>query len=176
VAQGLNTRLGVYTGSMTANDYPPDWVTDFTNPRTTYNDSTQDVEHEGEMVASSDGDLSTSSTDLFDYNDWLAASAACAASGNCQGAYERRILTLVIGNCDGASGGQTSVPVLGFGCFYLLQTVKQQGTEAQVFGQFISECEGDGYAGATPADDVGPNIIQLFKTYIGGVATPSPDS
>ncbi|MEK8080396.1 TadE/TadG family type IV pilus assembly protein [Pseudomonas sp. XK-1] len=176
VAQGLNTRLGVYTGSMTANDYPPDWVTDFTNPRTTYNDSTQDVEHEGEMVTSSDGDLSTSSTDLFDYNDWLAASAACAASGNCQGAYERRILTLVIGNCDGASGGQTSVPVLGFGCFYLLQTVKQQGTEAQVFGQFISECEGDGYAGATPADDVGPNIIQLFKTYIGGVATPSPDS
>ncbi len=80
-----------------------------------------------------------------------AASAACAASGNCQGAYERRILPLVIGNCDGASGGQTSVPVLGFGCFYLLQTVKQQGTEAQVFGQFISECEGDGYAGATPA-------------------------
>lgn len=177
VAQGLNTRLGVYNGPVSADDYPPDWVTGFTSPRTTYNDSTSNVEHEGEVVNSSGGDLSTSSTDLFDYNDWLAASAACAASGTCQGAYERRILTLVMGNCDGASGGQTSVPVLGFGCFYLLQTVKQQGTEAQVFGQFISECEGDGYAGATPADDVGPNIIQLYKTYIGeGAGEPSPDS
>lgn len=176
VAQGLNTRLGVYTGNMSANDYPPDWVTDFTSPRTTYNDTTSNVEHEGEVVNSSDGDLSTSSTELFDYNDWLEASTACAASGTCSGAYERRILTLVIGNCDGVSGGQTSVPVLGFGCFYLLQTVKQSGVEAQVFGQFIKECEGDGYAGATPADDVGPNIIQLYKTYFSGVATPSPDS
>jgi len=69
------------------------------------------------------------------------------------------------------------VPVLGFGCFYLLQTVKQSGVEAHVFGQFISECEGDGYAGATPADDVGPSIIQLYKTYIGeGAGEPSPDS
>ena len=177
VAQGLNTRLGQYAGSMSADDYPPDWVTDFTSPRTTYNDTTSNVEYEGEVVSSSGGNLSTSSADLFDYNDWQSASAACAASGTCQGAYERRILTLVIGNCDGVSGGQTSVPVLGFGCFYLLQTVKQQGTEAQVFGQFISECEGDGYAGATPADDVGPSIIQLYKTYIGeGAGEPSPDS
>jgi hypothetical protein len=176
VAQGLNTRLGVYTGNMSADEYPPDWVTDFTSPRTTYDDTTSDVEYEGEVVTSSDGNLSTSSADLFDYNDWQTASAACAASGTCQGAYERRILTLVMGNCDGASGGQTSVPVLGFGCFYLLQTVKQSGVEAHVFGQFISECEGDGTAGATPADDVGPNIIQLYKTYFSGVATPSPDS
>ncbi|SDH86236.1 Flp pilus assembly protein TadG [Pseudomonas benzenivorans] len=178
VAQGLNTRLGEYAGGMSANDYPPDWVTDFTSPRVTYNDSTAppQVEYEGEVVTSSDGNLSTSSAELFDYNDWLEASTACAASGTCSGAYERRILTLVIGNCDGASGGQTSVPVLGFGCFYLMQTVKQSGVEAQVFGQFISECEGDGYAGATPADDVGPNIIQLYKTYFSGVSTPSPDS
>ncbi|RMH86341.1 pilus assembly protein [Pseudomonas sp. AOB-7] len=176
VAQGLNTRLGVYSGSMSSANYPPDWVTDFTSPRVTYNDSTSNVEHQGQVVTSSGGDLSAGSTDLFDYNDWLEASTACAASGTCSGAYERRILTLVIGNCDGVSGGQTSVPVLGFGCFYLLQTVRQQGTEAQVFGQFIKECEGDGYAGATPADDVGPNIIQLYKTYFSGVSTPSPDS
>lgn len=178
VAQGLNTRLGEYAGGMSATNYPPDWVTDFTSPRVTYNDSTAppQVEYQGEVVTASDGDLSTGSAALFDYNDWLEASAACAASGTCSGAYERRILTLVIGNCDGVSGGQTSIPVLGFGCFYLLQTVKQSGTEAQVFGQFIKECEGDGYAGATPADDVGPQIIQLYKTYISGVDTPSPDS
>lgn len=176
VAQGLNTRLGEYAGGMSSADYPPDWVTDFTSPRTTYNDSTSEVEYNGEVVNSNDGNLFTSSAELFDYNNWLEASTACAVSGNCQGAYERRMLTLVMGNCDGKSGGATSVPVLGFGCFYLLQTVKQVGTEAHVFGQFINECEGDGYAGATPADDVGPQIIQLYKTYINGVSTPSPDS
>lgn len=176
VAQGLNTRLGEYAGSMSAKDYPPDWVTDFTSPRTTYNDSTKNVEHQGEVVTSSDGNLSTSSTELFDYNDWMGGNTACAASGTCSGAYERRVLTLVMGNCDGKSGGATSVPVLGFGCFYLLQTVKQSGVEAHVFGQFVSECEGDGVAGSTPADDVGPNIIQLYKTYFSGIATPSPDS
>jgi hypothetical protein len=72
-------------------------------------------------------------------------------------------------------GGATSVPVLGFGCFYLLQRVQQSGAK-EVFGQFMQECEGSGYAGPTPADDTGPNIIQLYKSYFSGVSTPSPDS
>jgi hypothetical protein len=109
-------------------------------------------------------------------NDWQEDSVACAVSGTCEGAYERRMLNIVIGDCSDLSGGQIDVPVLDVGCFYLLQTVAQQGSEAQVFGQFIKECEGDGYAGADPANDVGPNIIQLYKTYFSGVDEPSPDS
>ena len=82
-----------------------------------------------------------------------------------------------MGDCDGKSGGQTSVPVLGFGCFFVLQTVNQQGNEAQIFGQFVQECEGSDYPGVTPADDAGPEVIQLYKTYIGnGVGVPSSDS
>jgi hypothetical protein len=82
----------------------------------------------------------------------------------------------VIGNCAAvAGGGATSVPVLGFGCFYLLQRVQQSGAK-EVFGQFMQECEGSGYAWPTPADDTGPNIIQLYKSYFSGVSTPSPDS
>jgi len=179
VAQGLNTRFGVYNGpGMNATDYPPDWVTEFNDPKMTYNDSTSPprVEHQGQEVISDGGNLVAGGTALYDLNDWLADSAACAASGSCEGAYERRMLNIVIGNCDGVSGGQVDVPVLDFGCFFLLQTVAQSGVEAQVFGQFVKECEGDGYAGPVPSEDVGPNIIQLYKTYINGVATPSPDS
>src|SRR3990167_2414434 len=179
VAQGLNTRFGVYNGpGMNATDYPPDWVTEFNDPKMTYNDSTSPprVEHQGQEVISDGGNLVAGGTALYDLNDWLADSTACAVSGSCEGAYERRMLNIVIGNCDGVSGGQVDVPVLDFGCFFLLQTVAQSGVEAQVFGQFVKECEGDGVAGPVPSEDVGPNIIQLYKTYINGVATPSPDS
>lgn len=180
VAQGLNTRFGEYTGpGMNATDYPPDWVTEFTDtPKMTYNDSTSPprVEHQGQEVTSNGGDLTAGATALYDLNDWLADSTDCAVSGSCQGAHERRMLTIVIGNCDGEAGGQSDIPVLDFGCFFLLQTVNQNGGEAQVFGQFTKACEGDGVAGPTPANDVGPNIIQLYKTYINGVAMPSTDS
>lgn len=175
VAQGLNTRFGEYNGpGMNPTDYPPDWVTEFSNPKMTYDGS--QVLHQGQVVTSSGGDLTAGGSSLFDINDWKEASAACAASGSCDGAYERRMLNIVIGNCDGASGGQTEVPVLDFGCFFLLQTVAQQGTEAQVFGQFVKECEGDGVAGPIPTEDVGPVIIQLYKTYIDDNRTPSTDS
>lgn len=179
VAQGLNTRFGVYNGpGMNATDYPPDWVTEFNDPKMTYNDSTSpaQVEYQGQPVTSSGGDLSAGGTPLYDLNDWKADSAACAASGSCEGAYERRMLNIVIGNCDGESGGQADVPVLDFGCFFLLQTVAQQGVEAQVFGQFVKECEGDGVAGPVPSEDVGPVIIQLYKTYTDDSRTPSTDS
>lgn len=182
VAQGLNTRLGIYNGpGMDSTSYPPDWVTDYNNPTMTYDGSTDKVQLNGEDVISDPldpGTLTTASgAEIYDLNDWEEDSHACAASpGSCNGEYERRMLNLVMGDCDGVSGGQVDVPVLGFGCFYMLQPVNQQGSEAQVFGQFDRECEGDGYAGPTPEDDLGPIIIQLYKTYIDNSQTPSTDS
>jgi hypothetical protein len=179
VAQGLNTRFGVYNGpGMNATDYPPDWVTQQNPQSMTYNDSAAppQIEYQGVAVTSSGGNLTAGATALYDLNDWLDDSTACAVSGGCTGAYQRRMLNIVIGNCDGVSGGQVEVPVLDFGCFFLLQKVAQSGVEAQVFGQFVKKCEGDGYAGPVPSEDVGPEIIQLYKTYINGVAEPSPDS
>ena len=178
VAQGLNTRFGVYNGPVSAAACPPDLVTSFSDPRMTYNDSTSppQVEYQGQPVSSNNGDLSTASDALLDYNDWVASVGNCPNGCESNGVFERRMLKIVVGDCDGASGGQTSVPVLGFGCFFLLQTVSQQGSEAQVFGQFVEECEGDNVPGPNPVDDVGPQIIQLYKTYIDNNRTPSNDS
>lgn len=179
VSQGLNTRLGVYNGpGMNATDYPPDWVTEVNEQQMTLNDSTSppQVEYQGQPVSTNGGELFAGETPLYDVKDWLADSAACGASKSCAGAPERRMLNIVIGDCTDVPGGQVEVPVLDFGCFFMLQTVAQKGTEAQVFGQFVKECEGDGVAGATPADDVGPLIIQLYKTYVDDNRTPSKDS
>ncbi|MDH4554921.1 pilus assembly protein [Pseudomonas sp. BN417] len=180
VAQGLNTRFGEYTGPMgnSASSYPPDLVTSFSNPKMSYNDSVSParVEYQGQPVNSNDGNLSTATSALLDYNDWVASVANCPSGCQANGVFERRMVKIVVGNCDGESGGQTTVPVLGFACFFLLQTVAQQGNEAQIFGQFIKECEGDNVPGPTPTDDVGPQIIQLYKTYIDNSQTPSSDS
>ncbi|WP_375739115.1 pilus assembly protein TadG-related protein [Pseudomonas boanensis] len=179
VAQGINTRFGQYTGPManSSGSYPPDLVTSFSNPKMTYNDSVSParVEYQGQVVTSNGGDLSTANTALLDYNDWRQAVGNCPNGCESNGVFERRMMKIVVGNCDGESGGQTSVPVLGFACFFLLQTVAQQGNEAQIFGQFVKECEGDNVPGPTPEDDVGPVVIQLYKTYLDP-STVSKDS
>jgi hypothetical protein len=90
--------------------------------------------------------------------------------------FERRMLKIVVGNCTGKQGGTTSVPVLGFGCYFVVQPMSNGGTESQIFGQFVKECEGDNVPGPNPTSDVGPQIIQLYKTYLNGSGTPSTDS
>lgn len=188
VVQGLNTRFGEYSGGPDMKDYSPDYVTDYNDPKFTYNEdvSPPQVEYQGAAVSQGlvPGDLVAGGTELYDLNDWLRESAACpgAAYCNLNGDHDRRMLNIVIGNCeeipdDWKTTGQMDVPVLDFGCFFMLQPVTQNGNEAQVFGQFNKSCEGDGVAGPDPADDVGPEIIQLYKTYVGdGVAEPSKDS
>lgn len=180
--QGLNTRFGQYSGGLNAANYPPDLVTSYNSPVLKYDDTEVPprIEHQDLPVTSSNGNLSTSSGPLLDYNDWLQSSAACAAgSGSgCQsgGSFERRMLKIVIGQCSGTDGGTATIPVLGYGCYFVLQPADQQGTSAQIFGQFVKQCEGDNVSGPNPSQDTGPQIIQLYKTYINGVAAPSTDS
>jgi Flp pilus assembly protein TadG len=181
-SQGLNTRFGIYNGPVSASDYPPDLVTTSSTPAITYDASvTPPMKYKGQPVTSTNGNLTAGTNAIFDYNDWRASTAACVAgSGSgCQsgGVFERRMLKIVVGDCTGKQGGTTSVPVLGFGCYFVVQPMNNGGTESQIFGQFVKECEGDNVAGPSPSTDSGPQIIQLYKTYIGsGTGTPSTDS
>ena len=197
---GLNTRMNEYAGSFKGSKptYPPDLVVDYAligsgnNQRPALSLDAggtvvygADNQNPGVPVSSdSAGNIhyqdpaTASRVELFDYNDWKAASDACLLdAGQCTdgGVFERRILKVVVGNCTGLTGGATEVPVLGFGCFFLVQPGVHTGGDAQIFGQFISECEGDGVAGPNPVEDVGPQIIQLYKTY-PAPGTPGTDS
>ncbi len=180
-SQGLNTRFGIYNGPVSASDYPPDLVTSSSNPAITYNDSVTPAQtlYKGQPVTSSAGNLTAGSNAILDYNDWKASVAACVAGtgSGCQsnGVFERRMLKVVVGNCTGKQGGSTTIPVLGFGCYFVVQPMSSGGTQAQIFGQFVKECEGDNVTGPSPSTDSGPQIIQLYKTYLG-IGTPSTDS
>ncbi|WLG93359.1 TadE/TadG family type IV pilus assembly protein [Pseudomonas cucumis] len=180
-SQGLNTRFGIYNGPVSSSDYPPDLVTTSSNPAITYDDSVTppQAKYQGQPVTSSGGNLTAGGNTIYDYNDWRASVAACVAGGGngCEsgGVFERRMLKIVVGDCTGKQGGSTTVPVLGFGCYYVVQPMSGGGTEAQIFGQFVKECEGDNVPSPSPANDSGPQIIQLYKTYLG-IGTPSTDS
>lgn len=194
---GLNTRMNLYEGSFnnTAKTYPPDLVPEYdkvgSDPALSLSDSGvivygADQKSAGVPVSTDSSgnifytDPATSQTvQLYDYNNWKTASDACVLDGaQCTngGVFERRIMKVVVGNCAGLKGGATQVPVLGFGCFFLVQPGVHTGGDAQIFGQFIKECEGDGVAGPTPVDDQGPLIIQLYKTFLTNGATPAKDS
>lgn len=180
-SQGLNTRFGIYNGPVSASDYPPDLVTTSSNPAITYDDSVNppQMKYQGQAVTSSNGNLTAGGNAILDYNDWRASVAACVAGGSgCQshGVFERRMLKIVVGDCSGKNNGATSIPVLGFGCYFVVQPMDGGGGDAQIFGQFVKECEGDNVAGPSPSTDSGPQIIQLYKTYLTGSGTPSPDS
>ncbi|MDE3739680.1 pilus assembly protein TadG-related protein [Pseudomonas resinovorans] len=192
---GLNTRMNEYDGSFKNTDYPPDLVVSYDkvgkDPALSLDDAGvivhgADKKTEGVPVsADSSGNIyytdpaTAQTVPLLDYNDWKGASSACLqGTGSCTdgGVFERRILKIVVGNCSGLKGGATQVPVLGFGCFFLVQPGVHTGGDAQIFGQFVKECEGDGVAGPTPVDDQGPLIIQLYKTFLENGSTPSNDS
>ncbi|WP_223545500.1 TadE/TadG family type IV pilus assembly protein [Pseudomonas sp. A-B-19] len=177
-SQGLNTRFGIYNGGqISASAYPPDLVTTSSNPAIT--DNGTGPTYQGQAVTSSNGNLTAGGNAILDYNDWRASVAACVAGGSgCQGngVFERRMLKVVVGNCTGKQGGSTSIPVLGFGCYFVVQPVNGGGGDAQIFGQFVKECEGDNVAGPSPSTSTGPQIIQLYKTYLNGSGTPSTDS
>lgn len=179
-SQGLNTRFGIYNGPVSSSDYPPDLVTSSSTPAMTYDDALGQAKYKGQPVTSSGGNLSAGGEAINDYNDWRTQVAACVAgSGSgCQsnGVFERRMLKIVVGNCTGKQGGSTSIPVLGFGCYFVVQPVDGGGSDSLVFGQFVQECEGDGVPGPNPSSDSGPEIIQLYKTYLNGSGNPSTDS
>ena len=154
--QGLNTRFGIYSGPVSSDDYPPDVVVTEPNPQLSYDDATDSVMQNGAAV----------DDQTLDYGwEQYQADVGNGFFDNAPpvGAFERRVLALPLANCDGAVSGQSSLEVVGFGCYFLLQRVKQQGTEAQIFGQFIQGCNAGGMPGPAPDSGPAPYLIQLYK-------------
>ena len=71
---------------------------------------------------------------------------------------QRRVLAVPFVDCSGPNQGQTSLPVVGLGCFFLLQPVHARRTRRRrndnnVFGEYIGECGADGTPGPEPDPD-----------------------
>lgn len=119
--------------------------------------------------------MSAGGVGIFDYKDWVDAydSAGCPGC-DLSGEPYKRILNVVVGDCSGKTAGEISgkseIPVLGVACYFTLQPVKQSGLEAQIFGQFVEECNSENVPSQSPLNAFGHKIIQLYK------AGSSPDS
>jgi hypothetical protein len=164
VVQGFNTRFGSYLGPMNGQQstYPPDVVTTQPVPPLGYDRTTDTITQGGTPIADA--------TQLdFSYDDYSARVEG--ATYNHQpapagiGAFQRREAAIAIGNCDGTTNGQGEVPLLGFGCFFLLQEAEQQGNESYIYGQFLEDCRAGGMPGSEPTNVPGPYLIQLYRDF-----------
>ena len=154
--QGLNTRFYQYSGPVDEDDYPPDVVITSPDPELTYDDGTDTVQQNGATVTADDIDYN-----FEDYGNDIFNEAYTHAPP--LGAFDRRVLALPVADCTDAVSGQGTLDVVGFGCYFLLQPVKQQGNQAQIFGQFIEGCNAGGIPGPDPGSGPGLYIIQLYK-------------
>lgn len=140
VAQGLNTRFGIYQGPMDPADYPPDTVT----TQAGYDSSSPDAT-------------------IYRHGDYVIDQEA----GNYtdpDGQVGRREMAVAIGDCSTTTNGQGQVPLLGFGCFFLLDPVSQHGNTAEVYGEFIENCFAEGNLAEDPGIGLGtPRKIVLYK-------------
>jgi hypothetical protein len=168
VAQGMNTRFGSYSGGgMNSTDYPPDVVTRTPTPQLSYNSNTNTIRQ---------GATTVTMASQVNYNYSTYTSQVAASNFNYSpapggiGAFGRRELAVPIANCSGTNNGNTTLPVLGFGCFFLLQQVEQSGQESIVYAQYLQNCVAGGTPGPAPTTNPGPYIIQLYRD------SASPDS
>jgi Flp pilus assembly protein TadG len=172
VAQGLNTRFGMYNGPMnnSQDTYPPDVIVDMQAPALrpelrNPSDPSQgyDIYQGGTLITANNINI------LYDYQEYLndltdptRYDHQPRTEGGI-GAFERRVLAVPVGNCTGTTNGSGSVPLLGFACFFLLHPAEQQGNDSYVYGQFVQGCSVTGTPGPNPVAGNGPQIIQLYR-------------
>lgn len=171
VAQGLNTRFGQYSGPMNNAQatYPPDVIVDAQSPALSAAESVPGDPSQGYDVYQG-SDLITAETvsQLYDYQEYMLDLANPGrydyqpVNEGGIGAFERRVLAVPVGDCNGTVNGQGSVSLLGFACFFLLQPAEQQGNDSFVYGQFVTDCAVTGTPGPSPEAGTGPHIIQLY--------------
>ena len=173
VADGLDTRFGVYLGSLggTQAQYPPDVITTQQSPTLTVNTSASGCSASSPCIQQgNNGPIITASNInlIFSYQNYQAE-LSNSANYTYQpiptgiGAFNRRVLSVPVADCSGGGGGSTQLPVLGFACYFLLQQPTHSGNTDWVLGQFIGNCDVNGTPGPAPASGPQPYIIQLYR-------------
>lgn len=173
VAQGINTRFGQYVGALGRgrSQYPPD-VNTRPSPDTplTSPDGTT-VMYRGVQI-SGIGDVGYSRVHYLadvDAGNWTDPPPDPHGGGG-DGRFDRRLITIPIVDCTNPVGGTSgTLPVVGFGEFFLLQPVVHGGgNQGWIFAQFLGEGEVTGAPG--PTGGIGPYKIVLHND------PDSPDS
>jgi len=156
ITQGLNTRFGQYQGPVSSTEYPPDKVTTPPNPDLNVADDNVTV------IFSDSGQPVTHINELdYSYNEYIA-DLITGPYDFPSGVAKRRILAVPFVDCSAPCEGQCTLPVLGLGCFFMLQPANQQGGTNYVYSEFIGDCAADGTPGPEPApEEEAPFIYKI---------------
>ena len=181
-SQGFNTRFGEYAGPVDPADFPPDVVTEATLPAL----DTQQFEsppgsgiYEDQIcIGACDDPVAPTNLvefanvglgmNVFDYADYVAKTIGPPRLHDfptAQIPYSaewRRIMAMPVADCAGDQTGQSTLNVIGFACYFMLQPIGG-GTDKNIFGQFVEGCLAGGTPGLNPGDGPGPYIIQLYR-------------
>ncbi len=164
VAQGLNTRMGDWQGAQ---------LNEIEHPR--------DLNVcEGAHIPLNDQDeldiTSPEYSNAYRYSEYLtdtqvanSNAAVCSVVDHAgdivapdPARAERRILQVLVGDCDGETNGASQLGYFGSACFFLTQAVQQQGNEAYVIGEYIEACNSEGIPSGIAEDNAGPYKIVLY--------------
>ena len=180
VAQGINTRFGQYVGALGRGraQYPPDVITT-PSPNTPLSspDGTTVMYGSTPITGPSGVGISGVGYSRVNYLADLEANPPNYTNpppdpngGGGDGRFDRRVVTIPIVDCSNPVGGTSgTLPVKGFGAFFLLQPVVHGGgNDGWIFAQFLGEGEVSGAPG--PTGGIGPYKIVLHND------PDSPDS
>lgn len=172
VAQGVNTRFDQFNGPTEEDEvvksdlYTRESDVNADNYESIYDDSPENTELQDDKA--------------FYYADYHSELMNCSEGGtgdNCtqyyhsNGSEGRRVLRVPIIDCSTATEGKSQVEVIGLGCFFLTQKVKQQGNDSEVFGQFLEDCYVENaFTDIEPDNSEGLYKIQLYKDPEGGAS------
>jgi len=174
--QGINTRFNIYQGPIKPGDYPPDVMISQQNSLlTSYDDPASDPDCPGYKIQLGGVDISSAADLDFNYQDDYFPSLDTPSAYDIPiadgGEIERRNLPIIIGDCSGigeSGGGSQTVPIIGFGCFFLLQETTQGadpggGQSMEIFGEFVKDCGIEGSSSNEEIDVPGPHKIVLYN-------------
>jgi hypothetical protein len=167
VAQGINTRFNVHVpaGQLDPAKFPPDVLIGEPSPALK-------VDTDGNVVQGGNPVSLGSQITGRNRTDYLARLAQGSASYDIPplpaaggGALLRREVAVPIADCSPPIN-ENALPIVGAGCFFLLQKMASGAKESTLLGEFIPDCEAAGRPGPNPGTG-GPYVIQLFRDFSG---------
>ncbi len=164
VAQGVNTRFNMYAAGLTPAQFPPDVINSLAHQTLLTGTTALGLYENGTLITNA----SQLSFNWAQYNNLENAGpydTQPLPTGT--GEFRRREVAVPIGDCAVQANGQSQVPVLGFACMFLLQSLPNNGKQ-NLYAQVLNGCEAHG----TPSGggNYGPHLIVLYKS------AGSPDS
>ncbi len=165
VAQGVNTRFDMYAAGLTAAQYPPDVINSPAH-QTALTGTTALGLYENGVLITNARQLSFNWAQYNTLENAGPYDTQPLPTGT--GEFRRREVAVPIGDCSVQANGQSQVPVLGFACMFLLQSLPNNGHQ-NLYAQVLQGCDAHGRPSGG-GGNYAPHVIELYKS------AGSPDS